>query len=59
MKSPTVEVTLTPGAGEMSDEDWDEIADHPTIEGLLEQRILEPQMTKLKTKVSTPKTPAP
>lgn len=53
----THRVTLTPGAGEMPDADWEAIASHPTVEGLIEKRLLEPQMVKLKAKVSTPKAP--
>lgn len=53
----TNRVTITPGASEISDAEWEAIADHPTVEGLIEERLLEPQMAKLKAKVSTPKAP--
>jgi hypothetical protein len=51
----TARVTIAPGASEMSDAEWEAIADHPTVEGLLENQTLIPQQTKLKTKVTTPK----
>lgn len=57
LASPTVRVTLTPGAGEMSDDDWDEIADHPTIENLVEERVLIPQEHAKKAKAVTTKAP--
>jgi hypothetical protein len=51
----TARVTIAPGAGEMTDNEWESISDHPTVEGLLENQTLIPQQTKLKTKVTTPK----
>ncbi len=51
--------TLTPGESEIDDELWLAIADHPTIEGLMEDRKLIPQQTKLKAKVKSTPTPTP
>jgi len=41
----------------MSDDDWDEIADHPTIENLVEERVLIPQEHVKKAKTVTTKSP--
>lgn len=53
----TNRVTITPGASEMSDEEWAAIEDSPTVEGLLETQRLIPQQTKLKAKAKTVTTP--
>jgi hypothetical protein len=46
----TARVTIAPGTSEMNDDEWDAIADHPTVEGLLDNQTLIIQDTKPKAK---------
>jgi hypothetical protein len=50
----TARVTIAPGAGEMNDDEWETISDHPTVEVLLENQTL---IAQAKTKAKAlPKT---